>query len=123
MHLDLLEEIVTLPGKPVIRGRGLFGFVILFPGPYAQLGTGRSSGCVFHGLTEIGFALPEEEGVHIPVHGDEVYGQALVDYAEKKGISWVVWCFDPDWSPYMFTDWDYTPTRQGTFFKKVMSGN
>lgn len=72
-------------------------------------------------LTEIGFALPHEEGVHIPVHGDEVYGQALVDYAEKKGVSWVVWCFDPDWSPYMFTDWEYTPTRQGAFFKKVMS--
>ena len=74
-------------------------------------------------LTEIGFALPEEEGVHIPVHGDETYGQALVDYTEAKKISWVVWCFDPDWSPYMFTDWDYTPTRQGAFFKKVMSGN
>ena len=73
-------------------------------------------------LTEIGFALPEEKGVHIPVHGDEVYGQTLVDYTARKGISWVVWCFDPRWSPYMFTDWDYTPTRQGAFFKKVMSG-
>jgi len=73
-------------------------------------------------LTEIGFALPEEEGVHIPVHGDEVYGNALVNYTKAKGISWVVWCFDPDWSPYMFTDWEYTPTRQGTFFKKVMTG-
>jgi endoglucanase len=74
-------------------------------------------------LTEIGFALPEEKGVHIPVHGDETYGKALVDYTAEKGISWVVWCFDPDWSPYMYTDWDYTPTRQGAFFKKVMTGN
>ena len=73
-------------------------------------------------LTEIGFALPHEEGVHIPVHGDEVYGNALVNYTRDKGISWVVWCFDPDWSPYMFTDCEYTPTRQGAFFKKVMSG-
>ena len=73
-------------------------------------------------LTEIGFALPDEEGVHVPVHGDETYGQAIVDYSAKKGISWVAWCFDPDWSPYMYTDWDYTPTRQGAFFKKVMSG-
>jgi len=71
-------------------------------------------------LTEIGFALPEEKGVHIPVTGDEEYGKALVEYSAKKGISWVVWCFDPYWSPYMFTDWDYTPTRQGKFFKKVM---
>lgn len=71
-------------------------------------------------LTEIGFALPEEKGVHIPVHGDEEYGNAIVDYSAKKGISWVVWCFDPTWSPYMFSDWNYTPTRQGTFFKEVM---
>jgi aryl-phospho-beta-D-glucosidase BglC (GH1 family) len=73
-------------------------------------------------LTEIGFALPDEHGAHIPVNGDETYGKALVDYTAAKGISWVVWCFDPDWSPYMYTDWDYTPTRQGTFFKKVMTG-
>jgi aryl-phospho-beta-D-glucosidase BglC (GH1 family) len=71
-------------------------------------------------LTEIGFALPEEKGVHIPVHGDEEYGNAIVDYSAKKGISWVVWCFDPNWAPYMFSDWNYTPTRQGAFFKKVM---
>ena len=73
-------------------------------------------------LTEVGFALPEEEGAHIPVKGDETYGKALVDFTKERGISWVVWCFDPDWSPYMFTDWDYTPTRQGIFFKEVMSG-
>jgi len=71
-------------------------------------------------LTEIGFALPEEKGVHVPVHGDEIYGNAIVDYCARKGISWVVWCFDPTWAPYMFTDWNYTPTRQGAFFKKVM---
>jgi len=73
-------------------------------------------------LTEIGFALPEEKGVHMPVEGDETYGEALVAFSARRGISWVVWCFDPDWSPHMFTDWDYTPTRQGTFFRKVMTG-
>jgi len=72
-------------------------------------------------LTEIGFALPEEKGVHIPVHGDEEYGKILTDYAKKNGISWVVWVFDPDWAPMMFKDWNYTPTRQGAFFKKVMT--
>ncbi len=72
-------------------------------------------------LSEIGFALPHEQGAHIPVNGDELYGETLVNYAKKKGISWVVWCFDPDWAPYMFTDWDYSPSRQGTFFKKVMT--
>ncbi len=74
-------------------------------------------------LTEIGFALPDEKGVHMPVEGDETYGNALVDYCYDRGISWVVWCFDPNWPPYMFTDWEYTPTRQGTFFKNVMTGN
>jgi hypothetical protein len=73
-------------------------------------------------LTEIGFALPDEPGAHIPVNGDERYGKALVEYTAEKGISWVVWCFDPDWPPHMFLDWDYTPTRQGSFFRKVMSG-
>jgi hypothetical protein len=58
--------------------------------------------------------------VHVPVHGDETYGNAIVDYSESIGASWVVWCFDPDWSPVMFYDWDYTPSRQGEFFRKVM---
>ncbi|KPK80772.1 MAG: glycoside hydrolase [Bacteroides sp. SM23_62_1] len=71
-------------------------------------------------LTEIGYALPEEKGVHIPVFGDEEYGNAIVKYTAAKGISWVIWCFDPDWSPVMFTDWDYTPSSQGKFFKEVM---
>jgi endoglucanase len=73
-------------------------------------------------LTEIGFATAGEKGVHLPVEGDESYGRALVDFAAERGISWVVWCFDPDWAPFMFTDWDYTPTRQGTFFREVMTG-
>lgn len=71
-------------------------------------------------LTEIGFALPNEPGVHIPVYGDETYGQAIVDFAAERGISWVGWVFDPEWSPMMIKDWDYTPTRQGAFFKKVL---
>ena len=71
-------------------------------------------------LTEMGFALPDEKGAHVPVKGDEEYGRRIVDYAKSKGISWVVWVFDPDWSPMMIKDWNYTPTRQGTFFKKVL---
>jgi len=71
-------------------------------------------------LTEIGFALPEERGAHMPVRSDETYGNALVDFCSDRGISWVVWCFDNRWSPLMYTG-DYQPTRQGTFFKKVMS--
>jgi len=72
-------------------------------------------------LTEIGFALPDEPGVHMPVHGDETYGRTLVDFSAERGISWVVWCFDLKWAPFMFTDWNYTPTRQGKFFREVMT--
>lgn len=73
-------------------------------------------------LTEIGFALPHEKGVHIPVHGDETYGNALVDFCSERGISWVAWCFDNRWSPLMYTG-NYQPTRQGAFFKKAMKKN
>ncbi len=71
-------------------------------------------------LTEIGFATPDEKGVHVPVHGDETYGNAIVNFSKDRGISWVGWCFDPDWAPLMFFDWDYTPSRQGTFFREAM---
>lgn len=70
--------------------------------------------------TEIGFMAAEEPGSHIPVISDEKYGQAVVKYFRKKGISWAVWNFDPDWPPQMISDWNYTPTKQGAFFKGVM---
>lgn len=74
-------------------------------------------------LTEVGFALPDEKGVHVMVYGDETYGLTLVDYADKIGAHWVVWVFDPDWGPMMIKDWDFTPTRQGAFFKEVMQND
>jgi hypothetical protein len=70
-------------------------------------------------LTEIGFALPDEKGVHMPVEGDELYGEKLLDFCAERGISYVVWCFDNKWSPFMYTG-NYEPTRQGAFFKKMM---
>ncbi|MDF1572553.1 MAG: cellulase family glycosylhydrolase [Bacteroidales bacterium] len=73
-------------------------------------------------LTEIGFALPHEKGVHVPVHGDETYGNALVDFCSEREISWVAWCFDNRWSPLMYTG-NYEPTRQGTFFREAMLKN
>lgn len=71
-------------------------------------------------LTEIGFCGAEEKGAHIPVISDESYGEAITKYCKEKGISYVVWVFDPQWSPMLFNDWDYTPTRQGRYFKKVL---
>jgi hypothetical protein len=71
-------------------------------------------------LTEIGFCGKEERGAHVPVISDESYGDAISGYCNDKGISYVVWVFDPNWAPMMFTDWNYTPTRQGKYFKEVL---
>ncbi|UMB60207.1 glycoside hydrolase family 5 protein [Lutibacter sp. A80] len=73
-------------------------------------------------LSEIGFCGPDDKGAHIPVISDESYGDAITKYADERGISYTVWVFDPDWSPMLFTDWDYAPSRQGRYFKKVLQG-
>ena len=70
--------------------------------------------------TEFGFILEDEPGAHIPAIGDEEYGKVITDYFANKGISWAAWCFDPDWGPHLISDWDYTPTVSGAFFKSVM---
>lgn len=74
-------------------------------------------------LTEFGFLTPEEPGGYNPIIGDETYGKALMDYCAKRGISYGVWVFDPHWTPQMIKDWEFTPTRQGAFFKKVMQAS
>ncbi|WP_428658018.1 glycoside hydrolase family 5 protein [Runella sp.] len=71
-------------------------------------------------LTEIGFSGAEEVGAHVPVISDESYGEAITKYTAERGISWVGWVFDDRWAPRMFSDWDFTPTRQGKFFKKAL---
>lgn len=73
--------------------------------------------------TEIGYCLPGEPGEHIPVIDNGEYGPAITNYFEKKGISFTVWCFDPQWAPMLISDWDFTPTTQGTFFKGFLQGN
>lgn len=72
--------------------------------------------------TEFGFYLDGQPGAHIPAIGTAEYGTTVTDYFAKKGISWVAWCFDPDWGPHLISDWSYTPTISGTVFKGVMSG-
>ena len=71
--------------------------------------------------TEVGFCAADDKKAHIPVIGDESYGDALTSYCEKKGISYSVWCFDPHWGPTLIEDWSFKPTRQGAYFKKAMS--
>jgi hypothetical protein len=71
-------------------------------------------------LTEIGFCGADDRGAHIPVISDESYGDAITKYCKEKGISYTVWVFDPQWSPMLFSDWNFTPTRQGRYFKKAL---
>jgi hypothetical protein len=71
-------------------------------------------------LTEIGFSGPEEKGAHVPVISDESYGEAITKYADDRGISYVVWVFDPQWAPSLYSDWNYTLTRHGKFFKNAL---
>ena len=72
--------------------------------------------------TELGWVSPDGYGAHITVKDDGSYGPMIIKYMNKKGVSWVAWCFDPQWSPTMIEDWDFTPTQQGQFFKEVFQG-
>lgn len=72
-------------------------------------------------LTEIGFCEEGERGAHIPVIDDGTYVKAITDYADKKGVSFIIWVFDKDWSPHMFEDWDFTPSKSGQVWKNYLS--
>ena len=67
----------------------------------------------FGGATETGNA---RDGDQVP------YGPSIFRYLESKGISWMVWCFDPQWGPTLISDWDYTLTPAGEYAKKIMTG-
>jgi aryl-phospho-beta-D-glucosidase BglC (GH1 family) len=71
-------------------------------------------------LTEIGFCGPDEKGAHVPVISDESYGDAITAYCRENGISYTVWVFDPQWAPMLISDWNFTPTRQGRYFKNAL---
>lgn len=70
--------------------------------------------------TEIGYCLEGERGAHIPVISTDEYGETITRYFEGKGISFTVWCFDPHWGPMLISDWDFTPTTSGRFFKTYL---
>ncbi|QMU30925.1 glycoside hydrolase family 5 protein [Adhaeribacter radiodurans] len=71
-------------------------------------------------LTEIGFCGPDDKGAHVPVISDESYGDAITKYADANGISYTIWVFDPQWAPMLISDWKFTPTRQGRYFKAAL---
>jgi hypothetical protein len=48
------------------------------------------------------------------------YGPAIIKYLEGKGISWTVWCFDPEWGPTLIRNWDYDLSPSGEFARTAM---
>ena len=71
-------------------------------------------------LTEIGFCEENERGAHVPVIDDGSYVKAILDYTESKGISFIVWVFDKDWSPQLIEDWEFTPSKAGKVWKEAL---
>jgi endoglucanase len=70
--------------------------------------------------TELGWVKSDGKGAHIPVINNGSYGPQIIEFMQHRNISWVAWVFDPDWSPTMISDWSFTPTQQGAFFKEEM---
>jgi aryl-phospho-beta-D-glucosidase BglC (GH1 family) len=50
------------------------------------------------------------------------YGPAIIKYLEGKGISWTIWCFDPEWGPTLISNWDYQLNASGEFAKAALHG-
>lgn len=68
--------------------------------------------------TEFGFQIREGQ----TVSADD-YPNMIIKYLESHDISWVGWCFDPQWGPRMLKTWDHFElTPAGEFFKKAMHG-
>lgn len=68
--------------------------------------------------TEFGFELREGQTIDA-----NHYANRIVNYLEGKGISWVCWCYDPEWGPRLLKSWDtFELTESGKFFQKAMHG-
>ena len=67
--------------------------------------------------TEFGFSL--RPGQVIDANS---YAPRILSFLEGRGISWLCWCFDPEWGPRLLKSWDYDLTESGDYFKKAMKG-
>ena len=70
--------------------------------------------------SELGWVREGGYGAHIPVIDDGTYGPMIMRFMQKRGISWIAWAFDPEWSPVLITDWDFNLSEQGRFFRDAM---
>jgi hypothetical protein len=62
-----------------------------------------------------------KKGDPIDLNGDH-YGNQIISYLEKKGISWTIWVFDPEWGGSKIKSWNYEPTEGSKFFSEAMKG-
>lgn len=70
-------------------------------------------------VTETGF---EPNATEDAMRGTpEDFGIPLIDgYLKPRNIGWLAWNFGPEWPPCLVSDWDYTPTISGSFFRERM---
>jgi len=92
--------------------------------PYAHKGPQRPWETKWE--LDFGFAADSYPVVATEFGGAEAgasdsYGPSIIRYLESKGISWLVWCFDPEWGPTLIKDWNYTLTPAGEFAKNIMT--
>jgi aryl-phospho-beta-D-glucosidase BglC (GH1 family) len=67
--------------------------------------------------TEPSAEEPSQEG-----KATSTYGESIIKYLESKGISWSVWCFDPEWGPTLIKNWHYDLNASGEFAKQALHG-
>ncbi len=70
--------------------------------------------------TELGYCYENDRGSHIPVISTDDYGPAITNFLDARGISFTVWCFDPQWAPMLIEDRDFTLSTQGKYFKPYL---
>lgn len=70
-------------------------------------------------VTEWGFSSTVNPTEHY--YGtSEDFGHPFLSYMENKNISWVAWCFHPDWLPNMIKNWNFELTEEGRFVKEAL---
>ncbi len=111
---------------PIRRGGVVYSVHIypwsLLPGDWhANWDTafGNLTDCVPILVGEVGFdPNANDEGMR---GTPEDFGIPLIDgYLAPKGIGWLAWNFGPEWTPALVSDWNYTPTVSGSFFRERM---
>lgn len=66
--------------------------------------------------TELGYSAEDD-----PKEVRDTYGPAITNYLQSRGISWIVWCFDPEWASNIMSKWETFQLKgAGQYFVGVM---